>query len=287
VALAVDGSRAYALRRDIQAAVDAAALAAGDKLQATGSYASAEQAATTIFGANLRLYAAPSCSPGYGAPGASPYTVTFGLVYNLAANGPVQNTDTSGCGTGAGTCTLNTTSLTAPAIILPSVPAPDPTKAPGTFGAYPPDLETSPLQLGLPNQNPNRGAPPAGDRANENNCRTTAGALASCPAPITPGAVVFYFPSGSCLNATNSGDNYVFSGYQYNWVIVYEPGPVPGPANTCANTFGADGNSAFVGLFYSPSASIAVTSPWISEAGGTGGLVADSLTFSGGLPTIT
>ncbi|TMD28364.1 MAG: hypothetical protein E6I92_03520, partial [Chloroflexi bacterium] len=65
VALAVDGSRAYALRRDLQAAVDASALAAADKYQQSGSYVTAEQAATTIFGANLRLYAAPACS-GYG-----------------------------------------------------------------------------------------------------------------------------------------------------------------------------------------------------------------------------
>jgi len=75
-AIAIDGARAYALRRDLQAATDAAALAASDKLQQAGSYVSAEQAATTIFGTNLRLYAAPSCTPGYGAPGASPYTVT-------------------------------------------------------------------------------------------------------------------------------------------------------------------------------------------------------------------
>src|SRR5579859_5733207 len=75
-ALAIDGSRAYALRRDLQAAIDSAALAAGDRMQQTGSYASAEQAATTIFGTNLRLYGAPSCSPGFGAPGASTYTVT-------------------------------------------------------------------------------------------------------------------------------------------------------------------------------------------------------------------
>ncbi|HEY8743675.1 MAG TPA: pilus assembly protein TadG-related protein, partial [Chloroflexota bacterium] len=47
-ALAIDGSRAYALRRDLQAAVDAAALAASDSLQQTGSYVTAEQAATTI-----------------------------------------------------------------------------------------------------------------------------------------------------------------------------------------------------------------------------------------------
>src|SRR5256885_874777 len=75
VAIAIDGSRAYALRRDLQAATDAAALAAADKMQQTGSYVSAEQAATAIFGTNLRLYSAPSCT-GYGTPGASPWTVT-------------------------------------------------------------------------------------------------------------------------------------------------------------------------------------------------------------------
>ncbi|TMF78018.1 MAG: hypothetical protein E6I12_06270, partial [Chloroflexi bacterium] len=75
-ALAIDGSRAYALRRDLQAAVDAGGLAAADKLQQTGSYVSAEQAATASFGANLRLYSAPACAPGYGSPGGAPFTVT-------------------------------------------------------------------------------------------------------------------------------------------------------------------------------------------------------------------
>src|ERR1700694_4743768 len=64
-ALAVDGARAYTLRRDIQEAVDAAALAAADSLQQTGSYVTAEQAASTSFGANMRQYASPSCAPGY------------------------------------------------------------------------------------------------------------------------------------------------------------------------------------------------------------------------------
>ena len=44
-ALAIDGSRAYAARRDLQAAVDSAALAAADKLQQGGTYSAAEQAA--------------------------------------------------------------------------------------------------------------------------------------------------------------------------------------------------------------------------------------------------
>src|SRR6202162_6494727 len=68
-ALAIDGARAYALRRDLQAAVNAAALAAADNLQQTGSYTQAEQAATTIFGFNIRLYPGPSCTAGYGSPG--------------------------------------------------------------------------------------------------------------------------------------------------------------------------------------------------------------------------
>jgi Flp pilus assembly protein TadG len=75
-ALAIDGSRAYTLRRNLQAAVDAAALAAADKLQQTGNYTLAEQAATAIFGSNRRLYVAPGCAPGYGAPGAAPRTIT-------------------------------------------------------------------------------------------------------------------------------------------------------------------------------------------------------------------
>ncbi|HYL08405.1 MAG TPA: pilus assembly protein TadG-related protein, partial [Candidatus Udaeobacter sp.] len=76
VALAIDGARGYAMRRDLQSAVDAAALAAGDSFQRSYSYTTAEQAATTIFATNLRLYAAPGCSPSYGPPGPSPLTIT-------------------------------------------------------------------------------------------------------------------------------------------------------------------------------------------------------------------
>ncbi len=214
-------------------------------------------------------------------------TAPFGLVYNLAAVLPEQNNDTSGCATpGTGTCSLGTTTITAPAIILPSVASPDASKPPGALGSYPPSSETNPMVSGLPNMNPGRGTPPAGDRANENHCQTTGGALTSCPAPITPGAVVFYFPSGSCLNATNGGDTYVFSGYQYNWVSIYEPGALSPPANNCGNYLGGNGNSAFIGLFYAPAASITVGSPYAFESSGTGGLIADNLTFNNSMPRI-
>jgi hypothetical protein len=229
-------------------------------------------------------------------PGAQSYNVyasnngcsgPFGLVYNQPVNGPVQNSNTSPCATLAPTCSLNITTLPAvPAIILPSVPSPDPTKPPGALGAPPPDRETNPLQSGLPNMNAGRGNPPAGDRANENHCQTSGAALTACPGPITPGAVVLYLPSGSCLNATNGGDNYVFSGYQYNWVSVYEPGALSPPLNNCANYLGANGNSAFIGLFYAPGASITVASPYAFESSGTGGLIADTFTFNNAMPTI-
>src|SRR2546427_12316391 len=48
-ALAIDGPRAYALRRDLQAAVDGAALAAADNFQQTGSYVSAKRFSSRDF----------------------------------------------------------------------------------------------------------------------------------------------------------------------------------------------------------------------------------------------
>ena len=213
----------------------------------------------------------------------------FGLVGYIPVTGSVQNNTTVGtCPAFTGTsCSLGNQTLVVDATVLGLRFVPNPLAPPGTFQAYPPDGETPPLQLGLPNQNPNRAVPPAGDRANENHCQTVAAALTSCPAPITPGAVVFYLPSGSCLTAGNGGDNFVFSGYQYNWISLFEPGPGSPPINNCANTLGAAGNSAFIGLVYTPSASMAVSSPYAFEVVGTGGVIANSVAFSGTMPTIT
>jgi len=98
--------------------------------------------------------------------------------------------------------------------------------------------------------------------------------------------VVFYIPSGGCLNATNSGDTYVFSGYQYDWLMVYEPGAGHPTANNCTNVLGGNSNSAFVGLTYAPSATINVISGSAYESPSTGGMIADLVTFSGTMPTI-
>jgi len=164
--------------------------------------------------------------------------------------------------------------------------APNGAAGPGTTGAYPPDPELAPLAAGLPNQNPAAGAGSRGDRANENNCETVGGLYTTCPAPITPGAVELYFPSGGCMTLGNGADTYAFTGYQYNWMSVFEPGPASPPANTCANTLGAAGNTALIGLVYAPSASLSITSPYTFEAAGVGGVIAASLSFSNGLPNI-
>src|SRR5712691_7302949 len=72
--LALDSGRGYLDRRELQASVDAAALAAAYKYMNTTDYTQAEQAATTDYASNERLYTTPACS-GYGSLSA---TCSFG-----------------------------------------------------------------------------------------------------------------------------------------------------------------------------------------------------------------
>ena len=217
----------------------------------------------------------------YASPAPNGCSGPFGFAVNIPVPGPVTNTNTNPCPNyvGAG-CSLGNESQLLSSF-LDSPFAPNGAAAPGTIGAYPPDSEQSPLAFGLPNQNPARGAGAAGDRANENNCKSMANAYVTCPGPVTPGAVVLYYPAGGCLSAGNASDAYLFSGYQYNWVMVYEPA-----ANTCFNVLGAAGNSAYIGLFYAPGASMSITSPYIAQASGTGGIIVSSVAFTGTLPRI-
>ena len=245
-------------------------------------------------------------------PGATSYNIyvssnacsgPFGFAYNLPVASNVQNTDTSGCPFGNGNgngndngngngnsnsnCTLGVELLSVPAVVLPSLPLPNLFAPPGTGGAYPPDGELAPLAAGLPNQNPNRGIPPAGDRGNENHCARVGVPNATCPDAVTPGAVVYYFPSGSCLTDPNGGDNYIYSGYQYNWISIYEPGFSNPPANTCSNTMGATTQSAYIGLVYVPAAIMNIPTSFGFRNDATGGVIADKITFSGQLPKIS
>jgi Putative Flp pilus-assembly TadE/G-like len=231
-------------------------------------------------------------------PGATGYNVyfspppngcsgPFGFGGSITVSGPVRNNSTGSCpDTSGSSCSLGKESAMFDSILLGVFFAPNCSAALPVSGACPPTGETPPLRMNLPNQNPDRGTPPAGDRANENQCDTIVGAPTTCPSAVTPGAVTFYIPSGGCLNATTNADNFLFSGYQYDWVLVYEPGAGHPPANICSNQLGAEADSAWVGLVYVPSAALTVTKAATFRTEATGGLMADTMTFTGQLPTI-
>ena len=231
----------------------------------------------------------------YASPPPSACSGPFGLAGSVAVTQSEQNNDTSGCpfggsvgnghgrgnGNNGSNCSLGGEDAIFDATALGPLFLPNPLAPPGVVGAYPPDAETPPLSGNLPDQNAARATPPAGDRANENSCANRAGSPAACPAAVTPGAVAFYLPAGSCFVQSNFGDTYVFSGYQYDWVALYEP-----PSNTCNNTLGADKNSAMIGLYYAPAAAVAVTSADAYDGPATGGLIADTISFTGSLPQV-
>jgi Flp pilus assembly protein TadG len=241
---------------------------------------------------SYRVYAAP---PPNGCAG------PFGLAGTIAVTGQQLNNDVSGCpfggsdgnghGNGNGnngdSCSLGGQDAIFDATLIGALFTPNALAPPGTPGSYPPDGELPPLAANLANQNADRATPPSGDRANEDVCHTVAGAQTLCPGPITPGAVAFYLPSGSCFNNTINGDSYVFSGYQYNWIVIYEPGSAYPPANTCSNNvLGARSESAFIGLVYMPSAVLNVQKSAAFKTDATGGLIAKTISFTGAMPTI-
>jgi hypothetical protein len=79
---------------------------------------------------------------------------------------------------------------------------------------------------------------------------------------------------------------YIFGGYQYNWIVIYEPGNAFPPANTCNNVLGARSESAFVGLVYLPAAALTVQRSAAFKTDATGGVIANRITFTGPMPTI-
>jgi hypothetical protein len=96
-----------------------------------------------------------------------------------------------------------------------------------------------------------------GDIANENYCVISPNPgdpnQPCTTARVTPGAVQFYIPSGGCLDQNGNGYTHVFSGEQYNWIVIYEPA-----SNTCPLTSQNMNGSAltqYIGTIYSPGAS--------------------------------
>ena len=170
--------------------------------------------------------------------------------------------------------------------------APNILAPPRSSGAYPPDPEAANLFSGsLPSLSPYRGSQAnKGDRADENFCVASGGSPTVCPVPgakratldfTTPGAVEMYVTQGTCINVSG-GDAFLFSGYQYDWIVNYEPSPGL-PACGAGNNWNGVTNSAAIGLSYTPQAAFNITGDggtnddtWSLE-GPTGGILAASI----------
>jgi Flp pilus assembly protein TadG len=157
----------------------------------------------------------------------------------------------------------------------------------GAGGASPPDFERMPVGAGLPNNDPGPGTPPRGDMANAAHCvDPTTGANVVCPSGWTVGAVEFFIPGGgspsTCLNLQAGGDIYVYSGYQYQRILLFEPGPEqPAPANTCLNNVAGHGITSLIGIFYVPAASVTIIGSSSFLATIAGGVIAWTATIKG------
>jgi hypothetical protein len=142
----------------------------------------------------------------------------------------------------------------------------------------PPTLsqENAPMELQYP---PYTG----GDVANENYCQApaavgTGDANAPCAnAKITPGAVQFYFTAGSCMTQNAQGATYVFSGEQYNWIVIYQQ---YAPPVSCNNTLDGGAGTQYIGTIYTPSAYWKITGG--DRAPLAGQVIAWSATVAGG-----
>jgi Flp pilus assembly protein TadG len=229
---------------------------------------------TLTVAANQVLKVSVSSSPA--DPGAQYFNVY--LAPSGSCQGPfgyaTQFANSGGYGV-----TINGSTLTGWAL--------NPTGALDSSGAPAPDQEGMPLASGLPNANPAAGTPPRGDLANEGHCvDSSTGNNTACPGAVTPGAVVFYIPGpGSntvCLNLQGGGDIYIFSGYQYQRILLYEPGPEQSPpANTCPNNVAGHGLTSLVGILYIPAVDVVITGNSQYLATIAGGVISYTATVKG------
>jgi hypothetical protein len=163
---------------------------------------------------------------------------------------------------------------------------PDDELGPQCFSGCPPppgllSQENPPMMLQF-------GGYTGGDEANENTCRLSPAPPGDANAPcntakVTPGAVQFYFPTGSCLNQNSTGATYVFSGEQYNWIVIYEQPVVPAPpisGVSCNNTLNGSSSTQYIGTIYTP------TADWKINGGNrsplAGQVIAYTATLKGG-----
>jgi hypothetical protein len=128
---------------------------------------------------------------------------------------------------------------------------PDDELGPQCFSNCPPPAnllsqENPPMSLEYP---PYTG----GDVANENYCVVSPNPgdpnTPCSTAKVTPGAVQFYFPNGSCINQNAQGATYVYAGEQYNWIVIYSPA-----SNNCSDSMNGGASTQYIGTIYTPGA---------------------------------
>jgi hypothetical protein len=129
---------------------------------------------------------------------------------------------------------------------------PDDEMTPQCFSSCPPPAgllsqENAPMSLQYPPTYT------GGDVANENYCVVSPNpgdpGAPCATAKVTPGAVQFYFPNGSCMDQNAQGATYVFAGEQYNWIVIYQP-----PGSACSNSLNGGASTQYIGTIYTPSA---------------------------------
>jgi hypothetical protein len=128
---------------------------------------------------------------------------------------------------------------------------PDDETAPQCFQSCPPSASTPQENAAMALEySPYTG----GDVANENYCQVSPNPgdpNAPCTtAKVTPGAVQFYFPNNQCMDQNGGGYTHVFSGEQYNWIVIYAP-----PGSACGtNKLNGNAFTQYIGTIYTPSA---------------------------------
>jgi Flp pilus assembly protein TadG len=195
-------------------------------------------------------------APGFTDGGAPPASAVGPPWTGTPSNGPASLNPYNCSAAGVSVCnfdynSLNTTIQCFAQVRSPLCQPPDDEIAPQCFSNCPPAAgtpqENAPMALQYP---PNTG----GDVANENYCVVSPNpgdVNAPCaPAKVTPGAVQFYFPNSSCMDQNGGGYTHVFSGEQYNWIVIYAPaGSACSPNRLNGNAF-----TQYIGTIYTPSA---------------------------------
>ena len=90
-------------------------------------------------------------------------------------------------------------------------------------------------------------------------------------------------PSGGCLDLHATGDVYIYSGYQFQRVVLFLPGPEQSPQpNTCTtNKVNGGAFTSLVGIFYMPAATVTINGGSQYQATIAGGVIAWTATITG------